>query len=77
MFLYRVVRPRLTIYVCQESQQTREQHQKHENGDGSNNTFFGEFDNKYIKIKRYYNRAQSICRNEMLGCDIIRSSFFP
>uniref|UniRef100_A0A8C1IXN8 Transcription factor CP2 n=1 Tax=Cyprinus carpio TaxID=7962 RepID=A0A8C1IXN8_CYPCA len=31
----RVVRPRLTIYVCQESQQTREQHQKHENGDGS------------------------------------------
>uniref|UniRef100_A0A672MKK4 GRHL1/CP2 C-terminal domain-containing protein n=1 Tax=Sinocyclocheilus grahami TaxID=75366 RepID=A0A672MKK4_SINGR len=40
-FLYRVVRPRLTIYVCQESQQqTREQHQKHENGDGSSNTFF-------------------------------------
>uniref|UniRef100_A0A671S0W3 Transcription factor CP2-like n=1 Tax=Sinocyclocheilus anshuiensis TaxID=1608454 RepID=A0A671S0W3_9TELE len=37
----RVVRPRLTIYVCQESQQqTREQHQKHENGDGSSNTFF-------------------------------------
>uniref|UniRef100_A0A673G319 Transcription factor CP2-like n=1 Tax=Sinocyclocheilus rhinocerous TaxID=307959 RepID=A0A673G319_9TELE len=37
----RVVRPRLTIYVCQESQQqTREQHQKHENGDGSGNTFF-------------------------------------
>lgn len=35
-----MVRPRLTIYVCQESQQTREQHQKHENGDGSNNTFF-------------------------------------
>uniref|UniRef100_A0A671S2K1 Transcription factor CP2-like n=1 Tax=Sinocyclocheilus anshuiensis TaxID=1608454 RepID=A0A671S2K1_9TELE len=36
-----VVRPRLTIYVCQESQQqTREQHQKHENGDGSSNTFF-------------------------------------
>uniref|UniRef100_A0A671N8H9 Transcription factor CP2 n=1 Tax=Sinocyclocheilus anshuiensis TaxID=1608454 RepID=A0A671N8H9_9TELE len=31
----RVVRPRLTIYVCQESQQAREQHQKHENGDGS------------------------------------------
>uniref|UniRef100_A0A8C1VVL3 Transcription factor CP2 n=1 Tax=Cyprinus carpio TaxID=7962 RepID=A0A8C1VVL3_CYPCA len=30
----RVVRPRLTIYVCQESQQAREQHQKHENGDG-------------------------------------------
>uniref|UniRef100_A0A8C1ZP08 Transcription factor CP2 n=1 Tax=Cyprinus carpio TaxID=7962 RepID=A0A8C1ZP08_CYPCA len=36
----RVVRPRLTIYVCQESQQTREQHQKHENGDGSSNAFF-------------------------------------
>uniref|UniRef100_A0A673I3A7 Transcription factor CP2 n=1 Tax=Sinocyclocheilus rhinocerous TaxID=307959 RepID=A0A673I3A7_9TELE len=36
----RVVRPRLTIYVCQESQQAREQHQKHENGDGSSNTFF-------------------------------------
>uniref|UniRef100_A0A671NCC4 Transcription factor CP2 n=1 Tax=Sinocyclocheilus anshuiensis TaxID=1608454 RepID=A0A671NCC4_9TELE len=35
-----VVRPRLTIYVCQESQQAREQHQKHENGDGSSNTFF-------------------------------------
>uniref|UniRef100_A0A8C1ABC5 Transcription factor CP2 n=1 Tax=Cyprinus carpio carpio TaxID=630221 RepID=A0A8C1ABC5_CYPCA len=35
-----VVRPRLTIYVCQESQQTREQHQKHENGDGSSNAFF-------------------------------------
>ncbi|XP_061781560.1 transcription factor CP2 [Nerophis lumbriciformis] len=31
----RVVRPRLTIYVCQESQQT-----KHENGDAANNTFF-------------------------------------
>ncbi len=60
MFLYRVVRPRLTIYVCQESQQTREQHQKHENGDGSNNTFFGEFDNKYIKIKRYYIHAQFV-----------------
>ncbi|KTF82232.1 hypothetical protein cypCar_00006269 [Cyprinus carpio] len=36
----RVVRPRLTIYVCQESQQAREQHQKHENGDGSSNAFF-------------------------------------
>uniref|UniRef100_A0A8C2EH45 Transcription factor CP2 n=1 Tax=Cyprinus carpio TaxID=7962 RepID=A0A8C2EH45_CYPCA len=35
-----VVRPRLTIYVCQESQQAREQHQKHENGDGSSNAFF-------------------------------------
>uniref|UniRef100_A0A8C4GTH6 Transcription factor CP2 n=1 Tax=Dicentrarchus labrax TaxID=13489 RepID=A0A8C4GTH6_DICLA len=29
----RVVRPRLTIYVCQESQQTRDQQVKHENGD--------------------------------------------
>uniref|UniRef100_A0A7N8XY87 Transcription factor CP2 n=1 Tax=Mastacembelus armatus TaxID=205130 RepID=A0A7N8XY87_9TELE len=29
----RVVRPRLTIYVCQESQQAREQQPKHENGD--------------------------------------------
>ncbi|TRZ00217.1 hypothetical protein DNTS_029908 [Danionella cerebrum] len=36
----RGVRPRLTIYVCQESQQARDQHQKHENGDGSSNTFF-------------------------------------
>lgn len=37
---YRVVRPRLTIYVCQESQQAREQ--KHENGDAAANTFFGQ-----------------------------------
>uniref|UniRef100_A0A674N0N0 Transcription factor CP2 n=1 Tax=Takifugu rubripes TaxID=31033 RepID=A0A674N0N0_TAKRU len=36
----RVVRPRLTIYVCQESQQTREQQVKHENGDAAINTFF-------------------------------------
>ncbi|XP_063065139.1 transcription factor CP2 isoform X3 [Engraulis encrasicolus] len=36
----RVVRPRLTVYVCQESQQAREQQQKHENGDGSSSTFF-------------------------------------
>ncbi|XP_076022761.1 transcription factor CP2 isoform X1 [Genypterus blacodes] len=36
----RVVRPRLTIYVCQESQQAREQQQKHENGDPATNTFF-------------------------------------
>uniref|UniRef100_A0A8C5CY51 Transcription factor CP2 n=1 Tax=Gadus morhua TaxID=8049 RepID=A0A8C5CY51_GADMO len=36
-----VVRPRLTVYVCQESQQAREQQQqKHENGDSPNNTFF-------------------------------------
>uniref|UniRef100_A0A3Q3H0P3 Transcription factor CP2-like n=3 Tax=Labrus TaxID=30799 RepID=A0A3Q3H0P3_9LABR len=35
-----VVRPRLTIYVCQESQQTREQQTKHENGDAAANTFF-------------------------------------
>lgn len=38
----RVVRPRLTIYVCQESQQTREQQVKHENGDAAANTFFGQ-----------------------------------
>uniref|UniRef100_A0A8C8F4V6 Grh/CP2 DB domain-containing protein n=1 Tax=Oncorhynchus tshawytscha TaxID=74940 RepID=A0A8C8F4V6_ONCTS len=31
----RVVRPRLTVYVCQESQQAREQQQKHENGDAA------------------------------------------
>ncbi|KAJ8016876.1 hypothetical protein DPEC_G00011900 [Dallia pectoralis] len=36
----RVVRPRLTVYVCQESQQAREQQQKHENGDGASSTFF-------------------------------------
>uniref|UniRef100_A0A665W5E8 Transcription factor CP2 n=1 Tax=Echeneis naucrates TaxID=173247 RepID=A0A665W5E8_ECHNA len=36
----RVVRPRLTIYVCQESQQSREQQTKHENGDAAPNTFF-------------------------------------
>lgn len=42
IFVYRVVRPRLTIYVCQESQQVREQQQKHENGDGSSSAFFGE-----------------------------------
>uniref|UniRef100_A0A670HL91 Transcription factor CP2 n=1 Tax=Podarcis muralis TaxID=64176 RepID=A0A670HL91_PODMU len=35
----RMVRPRLTIYVCQESQQLREQ-QKHEDGDAANNTFY-------------------------------------
>uniref|UniRef100_A0AAQ4QVZ6 Transcription factor CP2 n=1 Tax=Gasterosteus aculeatus aculeatus TaxID=481459 RepID=A0AAQ4QVZ6_GASAC len=35
-----VVRPRLTIYVCQESQQPREQQPKHENGDAAANTFF-------------------------------------
>ncbi|XP_069087006.1 alpha-globin transcription factor CP2 isoform X1 [Pleurodeles waltl] len=38
----RVVRPRLTIYVCQESQPVREQQQqqKHENGEPSSSTFF-------------------------------------
>lgn len=36
----RVVRPRLTVYVCQESQQAREQQQKHENGDAASSTFF-------------------------------------
>lgn len=41
--VHRVVRPRLTIYVCQESQQTREQQVKHENGDATANTFFGEY----------------------------------
>uniref|UniRef100_A0A7N6BQ91 Grh/CP2 DB domain-containing protein n=1 Tax=Anabas testudineus TaxID=64144 RepID=A0A7N6BQ91_ANATE len=35
-----VVRPRLTIYVCQESQQARDQQPKHENGDAAANTFF-------------------------------------
>ncbi|KAG8129526.1 putative Alpha-globin transcription factor CP2-like protein [Naja naja] len=35
----RMVRPRLTIYVCQESQQLRDQ-QKHEDGDAANGTFF-------------------------------------
>ena len=40
--VYRVVRPRLTIYVCQESQQAREQQPKHENGDAAANTFFGQ-----------------------------------
>uniref|UniRef100_A0A8C7WQM3 Transcription factor CP2 n=1 Tax=Oryzias sinensis TaxID=183150 RepID=A0A8C7WQM3_9TELE len=33
------VRPRLTIYVCQESQQAREQQPKHENGDAAS-TFY-------------------------------------
>uniref|UniRef100_A0A8C7RWB4 Transcription factor CP2 n=1 Tax=Oncorhynchus mykiss TaxID=8022 RepID=A0A8C7RWB4_ONCMY len=37
----RVVRPRLTVYVCQESQQAREQQQKHDNGDAASSTFFG------------------------------------
>uniref|UniRef100_A0A8C7MQJ0 Transcription factor CP2 n=1 Tax=Oncorhynchus kisutch TaxID=8019 RepID=A0A8C7MQJ0_ONCKI len=36
----RVVRPRLTVYVCQESQHAREQQQKHENGDAASSTFF-------------------------------------
>ncbi|MEE6471819.1 hypothetical protein FKM82_009378 [Ascaphus truei] len=37
----RMVRPRLTIYVCQESPQLREQHQqKHENGDPETSAFF-------------------------------------
>uniref|UniRef100_A0A3P9QGH7 Transcription factor CP2 n=1 Tax=Poecilia reticulata TaxID=8081 RepID=A0A3P9QGH7_POERE len=35
-----VVRPRLTIYVCQESQQPREHQAKHENGDAAASTFF-------------------------------------
>ncbi|XP_025934037.1 alpha-globin transcription factor CP2 [Apteryx mantelli] len=37
----RMVRPRLTIYVCQESQQLRDlQQQKHEDGDTASSTFF-------------------------------------
>ncbi|NXA56302.1 TFCP2 factor, partial [Nothocercus julius] len=37
----RMVRPRLTIYVCQESQQLRDlQQQKHEDGDATSSTFF-------------------------------------
>uniref|UniRef100_A0A8C9G076 Transcription factor CP2 n=1 Tax=Pavo cristatus TaxID=9049 RepID=A0A8C9G076_PAVCR len=36
----RMVRPRLTIYVCQESQQLQELQQKHEDGDGVTSTFF-------------------------------------
>nr|XP_048687895.1 transcription factor CP2 isoform X4 [Caretta caretta] len=35
----RMVRPRLTIYVCQEPQQLRDQ-QKHEDGELANSTFF-------------------------------------
>uniref|UniRef100_A0ACB8EN29 Transcription factor CP2 n=1 Tax=Sphaerodactylus townsendi TaxID=933632 RepID=A0ACB8EN29_9SAUR len=34
-----MVRPRLTIYVCQEPQQLRDQ-QKHEDGDAGSSTFF-------------------------------------
>ncbi|XP_048343448.1 alpha-globin transcription factor CP2 [Sphaerodactylus townsendi] len=37
--LQRMVRPRLTIYVCQEPQQLRDQ-QKHEDGDAGSSTFF-------------------------------------
>ncbi|XP_064257112.1 alpha-globin transcription factor CP2 isoform X1 [Passer domesticus] len=36
----RMVRPRLTIYVCQESQQGRDPQHEHEDGDGSGGTFF-------------------------------------
>ncbi|KAM4643947.1 alpha-globin transcription factor CP2 isoform 3-T3 [Amazona ochrocephala] len=36
----RMVRPRLTIYVCQESQQLRDLQQKHEDGDTVTSTFF-------------------------------------
>ncbi|RLV63563.1 hypothetical protein DV515_00018145 [Chloebia gouldiae] len=35
-----MVRPRLTIYVCQESQQVRDPQHEHEDGDGSSGTFF-------------------------------------
>ncbi|XP_008945104.1 PREDICTED: alpha-globin transcription factor CP2 [Merops nubicus] len=36
----RMVRPRLTIYVCQESQQLRDLQQKHEDTDAVTSTFF-------------------------------------
>ena len=36
-----MVRPRLTIYVCQESQQLQELQKKHEDGDAVTSTFFG------------------------------------
>ncbi|NXK43409.1 TFCP2 factor, partial [Piprites chloris] len=36
----RLVRPRLTIYVCQESQQVRDPQHETEDGDGSTGTFF-------------------------------------
>ncbi|NXX99227.1 TFCP2 factor, partial [Centropus bengalensis] len=36
----RMVRPRLTIYVCQESQQLQDLQQKHEDGDAGTSTFF-------------------------------------
>ncbi|NWR56396.1 TFCP2 factor, partial [Bucorvus abyssinicus] len=36
----RMVRPRLTIYVCQESQQLRDLQQKHEDADAVTSTFF-------------------------------------
>lgn len=39
--VHRMVRPRLTIYVCQESQQLRDLQQKHEDGDTVTSTFFG------------------------------------
>ena len=40
-YVCRMVRPRLTIYVCQESQQLQELQQKHEDGDAVTSTFFG------------------------------------
>ncbi|XP_058717223.1 alpha-globin transcription factor CP2 isoform X1 [Poecile atricapillus] len=36
----RMVRPRLTIYVCQESQHGRDPQHEHEDGDSSTGTFF-------------------------------------
>lgn len=45
--MFRGVRPRLTIYVCQESQHGREQQQKQENGDAASNTLFG----AYLNVK--------------------------
>uniref|UniRef100_A0A8C0VMV7 GRHL1/CP2 C-terminal domain-containing protein n=2 Tax=Cyanistes caeruleus TaxID=156563 RepID=A0A8C0VMV7_CYACU len=35
-----MVRPRLTIYVCQESQHGRDPQHEHEDGDSSTGTFF-------------------------------------
>ncbi|KAK2513798.1 hypothetical protein Q9233_015325 [Columba guinea] len=42
-----MVRPRLTIYVCQESQQLRDLQQKHEDGDAVTSTFFAETGDSY------------------------------
>lgn len=61
----RVVRPRLTIYVCQESQQAREQQPKHENGDAAANTFFGQcmFMAPHQNINYWNNKKSNIIVN--------------